>query len=131
MDAILKTIISKIAWDAYVFYVDSVKDLALRVYIAQQLKALEQLEGVSDEKIDEATDIIEATVIETPDKIKQIENEEKQKEVFEKYVNENQQVQKIIKNFVKGNLYGVGVAETGSNVEQNFHFGDTHNHPNQ
>ena len=122
MDAILKTIISKLSWDAYLYYADGVNDLALRVYIAQQLRALEQLEGASDKQIEEVTDIIEATIIETPDEIKQIEDKKEQKQVFNTYV----------KNIVKGNVYGVnGNIEDGANLTQNFNFGDTHNHPNQ
>ena len=121
MDAILKTIISKISWDAYLYYADGVNDLALRVYIAGQLRVLEQLKSVSNEKIEEVTDIIEATVVETPDEIKEIEDKEEQKQEFNTYV----------KHIVNGNVYGVnGNIEDGANLTQNFNFGDTHNHPN-
>ena len=132
MPIITDAIIGGIAWEAFSksvdFYHEKINDFVLRVYIEQQLRALEQLEGVSDEKIEEVTDIIEDTVIETPDEIKQIEDKGEQKKLFEKHIHK---VYKTINNIVNGNLYGVGVAENGATVNQTFNYGDTHNHPNQ
>lgn len=89
MATLSEAMISKIAWEAFSKYaglaLETVEDMALRVWIANELRKLEQLEGVSDKKIDEATDIIEATIVETPDTIKEIENPKEQKEAFEKY----------------------------------------------
>ena len=126
MPVITDAIIGGIAWEAFSkslsFYAEGANDFVLRVYIAQQLRALEQLEGASDEQIEEITDIVEATVVETPDEIKEIEDKEEQKQVFNTYV----------KNIVKGNVYGVnGNIEDGATINQTFNYGDTHNHPNQ
>jgi len=126
MAVISDAIVGGIAWEAFSkslsFYAEGVNDFALRVYIAGQLRALEQLEGVSDEKIEEYTDIIETTVIETPEKIKEIEDKEEQKQQFNTYV----------KNIVNGNVYGVnGNVEDGATLHQTFNTGDTYNYPNQ
>ncbi len=115
MDAILKTIISKISWDAYLYYADAVNDLALRVYIAQELRAMEQLEGVSDEKIEEVTDIIETTIIETPDEIKKIEEPKEQKEAFQDYINNNTS----IRNITSKNYFEKIVVKDGGTVNFN------------
>jgi len=89
MAVISDAIVGGIAWEAFSkslsFYAEGVNDFVLRVYIAGQLRALEQLEGVSDEKIEEVTDIIEATIVETPESIKQIGEPNEQKEAFEDY----------------------------------------------
>jgi len=90
MAVISDAIVGGIAWEAFSkslsFYAEGVNDFALRVYIARQFRALEQLEGISDEKIEEVTDIIEATIVETPEKIKEIEDKEEQKRQFEDYI---------------------------------------------
>jgi hypothetical protein len=86
MPVIQDAIIGGIAWEAFsksvAFYNEEINDFVLRIYIAQQLRALE---GVSDEKIDETAEIIEATILDTPENIKKIENHQEQKEAFEKY----------------------------------------------
>ena len=99
MVVISDAIVGGIAWEAFSkslsFYAEGVNDFALRVYIAQQLRALEQLEGVSDEKIKEYTDIIETTVIETPEEIKEIEDKEEQEKEFKEYVKNNTTIRNI------------------------------------
>ena len=104
MPVITDAIIGGIAWEAFsksmAFYAEGTNDFVLRVYIAQQLKALEQLEGVFAEKIDEVTDIIEATIVETPDSIKEIEDVKEQKEAFEKYIDNT-----IIRNITAKNYF--------------------------
>jgi len=86
MPVIQDAIIGGIAWEAFsksiAFYNEEVNDFVLRVYIARQLRALEK---VSDKKIEETAEIIEATIIETPEEIKKIEDNQEQKEAFEKY----------------------------------------------
>ena len=104
MAVISDAIIGGIAWEAFsnsvAFYNGKINDFVLRVYIAQELRALEKLEGASDEKIEEITDIIEATIIKTPDEIKQIEEPIEQKEAFHKYVKNNTNIRNItIKNY--------------------------------
>ena len=90
MPVITDAIIGGIAWEAFsksvAFYAEGTNDFILRVYIANELRALKQLEGVSDEKINEATDIIETIIVETPNRIKEMEDVKEQKEVFEKYI---------------------------------------------
>ena len=99
MPVITDAIIGGIAWEAFSkslsFYAEGANDFLLSIYISQQLRALEQLEGASDEQIEEVTDIIEATVIETPDEIKQIEEPTEQKEAFQKYVKNNTNIRNI------------------------------------
>ena len=99
MAVISDAIIGGIAWEAFsksvAFYNQKINDFVLRVYIEQQLKALEQLESTSDEKIEEITDIIETTVLETPDEIKQIEEPTEQKEAFQEYVKNNTSIRNI------------------------------------
>ena len=99
MSVISDAIIGGIAWEAFsksiTFYAEGVNDFVLRVYIAGQLRALEELEGVSDEKIEEVTDIIEATIIETPEKIKEIEDKEEQEKEFKKYIENNPTIRNI------------------------------------
>jgi len=128
MPVITDAIIGGVAWEVFskgcTFYNEKINDLTLRIYIAQQLRMLEQLEGVSDKEIDEATNIIEATIVETPDEIKQIKEPKEQKEAFEKHI------YKTVNNIVHGNVYGVnGNIEDGATVNQTLNFGDTHNHP--
>lgn len=90
MATLSEAMISKIAWEAFSKYaglaLETVEDMALRVWIANELRKLEQLEGVSNEKIEEATDIIEATVLETPEEIKKIEDDKEQEKAFKKYI---------------------------------------------
>ena len=99
MPVITDAIIGGIAWEAFSkslsFYTEGANDFVLRVYIAQQLRALEELEGASIEKIEEATDIIEATIIETPESIKQIEEPKEQKEAFQKYIKNKTTIRNI------------------------------------
>ncbi len=99
MPVITDAIIGGIAWEAFsksiTFYAEGVNDFALRIYIAQQLKSLKQLEGVSDKKIEKATNIIEATIVETPDEIKEIKNAKEQKEAFDEYVKNNSSIREI------------------------------------
>ena len=124
MDATLKATITKLLWDAYAFYLEKGNDIVLRVYIANELRALKQLEGSSPQKIDDMTDMIEATIEETPDEIKQIKEPKEEREAFEKHIH------KTINNIVNGNVYGVsGNVEDGATVNQTFNFGDTDNHP--
>ena len=124
MDATLKATITKLLWDAYAFYLDKGNDFVLRVYIANELRALEQLEGSSPQQIEEMTDMIEATIIETPDEIKQIKEPKEEREAFEKHIHTT------INNIVNGNVYGIsGNVEDGATVNQTLNFGDTHNHP--
>jgi len=127
MSVISDAIIGGIAWEAFsksiTFYAEGVNDFVLRVYIAGQLRALEELEGVSDEKIEEVTDIIEATIVETPEKIKEIEDKEEQEKEFKEYVRKN----KYINN---GTIQGIQhqTNEEGSTVYN--YFGDAYKHPN-
>ena len=124
MDATLKATITKLLWDAYAFYLEKGNDIVLRVYIANELRSLKQLEGSSPQKIDDMTNMIEATIEETPDEIKQIKEPKEKREAFEKYIH------KTINNIVNGNVYGVsGNVEDGATVNQTFTFGDTDNHP--
>lgn len=99
MPVIQDAIIGGIAWEAFskslAFYNGEINDFVLRVYIAGQLRALEQLDGVSDEKIDEATDIIEATILDTPANIKEIKNVNEQKEEFNKYIKNKTTIRNI------------------------------------
>ena len=120
MAVITDAIIGGVAWEifskGYDFYSEKINNLTLRIYIAQQWRMLEQLDGVSDKEIDDATNLIETTIIKTPDEIKQIENKTEQKRQFNTYV----------KNVVNGNVYGVsGTVESGATLNQTFNFGDT------
>ena len=89
MPVISDAIVGGIAWEAFSkslsFYAEGVNDFALRLYIANELRALEALEGVSNDKIEETAEIIEATIVETPDVIKKIEEPKERQEAFEKY----------------------------------------------
>jgi len=127
MAVISDAIVGGIAWEAFSksisFYAEGVNDFALRLYIANELRALDALDGVSDKQMDEAIDIIEAEILATPEEIKQITEPQKQKESFEKYFNEKPS----IKNIVNGTLQGVQHNEGTVHM----HFGDVHNHPNQ
>lgn len=118
MSVITDAIIGGIAWEAFSksvkFYAGEINDFALRVYIAHQLRALEELEGASDEKIEEATDIIEATVVETPDEIKQIDDERERKAAFEKYIDNS-----TIKNITAKNYFEKIVVKDGGIVNFN------------
>jgi len=115
MDTILKAIIIKLSWDGYSFCMDGINDLALRIYIKKELKALEQLESASNEKIEEMTDIIEATIIETPDEIKNISDNKEQKEAFENYVSNNTS----IRNITAKNYFEKIVVKSGGIVNFN------------
>ena len=79
-------IIGGIAWEAfaqtYGFYSEKINNFALRVYISQQLKAMENAKVFSPKQLEEMTDVIEATVIETPEEIKQMDEP---KDAFEAY----------------------------------------------
>ena len=89
MPVITDAIIGGIAWGAFsknlAFYRNEINDFALRVYIANELKKLEQLEKVSDKDLEEVTDIIETTVLEVPEDVKQIKEIHEQKEAFSIY----------------------------------------------
>ena len=119
MPVITDAIIGGIAWEAFSkslsFYAEGVNDFALRVYIAGQLRALEQLEGASNEKIDEATDIIEATIVETPEKIKNIEDTEEQEKQFKEYIENNS----TIRNITAKNYFEKIVVKDGGTVNFN------------
>jgi len=99
MSVISDAIIGGIAWEAFsksiAFYAEGVNDFVLRVYIAGQLKALEELEGASSDEIEEVTDIIETTILETPEEIKQIEDIKEQEEAFKKYIKDNATIRNI------------------------------------
>ena len=116
MPVITDAIIGGVAWEVfskgYSFYNEKINDLTLRIYIAQQLRALEQLEGVSDKQIEEATNIIETTVIEVPDEIKQIENKEKQREQFEDYIRIKNSFKHIEDSELDIDLGGKGTMES-------------------
>ena len=118
MPVITDAIIGGVAWEAFSksmsLYAEGANDFVLRVYIAQQLRALEQLEGVSAEKIDEVTDIIEATIVETPDSIKEIEDVKEQKEAFEKYIDNTK-----IRNITAKNYFEKIVVKDGGTVNFN------------
>ena len=118
MPVITDAIIGGIAWEAFSksmsFYAEGANDFVLRAYIAQQLRALDQLEGVSSEKIDEVTDIIEATIVETPDSIKEIEDFKEQKEAFEKYIDNTK-----IRNITAKNYFEKIVVKDGGTVNFN------------
>ncbi|CAA6814572.1 MAG: Unknown protein [uncultured Sulfurovum sp.] len=117
------SILHKILWEAFTSYMESAKDFVLRVYIAKQVNALEQLEDVSNEEIEEITDIIEATIINTPDDIKQMKSEEEKKEVFQEYIKKT----KYINN---GTIQGIQHQHNEGGVINN-NFGNVHNYPNQ
>jgi len=116
MPVITDVIIGGIAWEifskGYSFYNEKINDLTLRVYIAQQLRALDQLEGVSDKEIDEATGIIEATIAQTPDEIKQIEDKEEQKRQFEDYIRIKNSFKHIEDSELDIDLGGKGTMES-------------------
>ena len=118
-------ILGGIAWEAfaqmYGFYNEKVTDFALRFYIAQQLKSMANAEVFTPKQLEEMTDVIEATVIETPEEIKQMDEP---KEAFEAYFKENQNI-KNVTNIVNGTLQGVQHNEGTVNM----HFGDVLNSP--
>ena len=118
MAVITDAIIGGVAWEAFsksmAFYAEGANDFVLRAYIAQQLRALDQLEGVSSEKIDEVTDIIKATIVETPDSIKEIEDFKEQKEAFEKYIDNTK-----IRNITAKNYFEKIVVKDGGTVNFN------------
>jgi hypothetical protein len=120
MAVILDAIIGGIAWEAFSkslsFYAEEANNFVLRVYIAQQLKALEQLEGATPKQIEEVTNIIETSIVETPEEIKQIKEPQKQKEAFEAYFKENPNVRKIQAE----NYFESIVAKDGGTVNLNF-----------
>ena len=99
MPVVQDAIIGGIAWEAFskslAFYNEEVNDFVLRVCIARQLRALEQLEGVSDEKIEETAEVIEATILDTPEEIKQIKNQAEQKEAFQEYIKNDTTIRNI------------------------------------
>jgi hypothetical protein len=115
MAVITDSIIGGIAWEifskGYSFYNEKIEDLTLRIYIAQQLRALEQLEGVSDHQIDEATEIIEATILETPEDIKQIKEIEEQKQQFYDYIRVKNSLDNIEDSDLDIDLGGKGTLE--------------------
>ncbi len=119
MAVITDAIIGGIAWEAFsksvAFYNGKINDFVLRIYITQQLKTLEQLEGISDKKIEEVTDIIEATIIDTPEDIKQIEEPKVQQKAFEKYVKNNTS----IRNITAKNYFEKIVVKDGGTVNFN------------
>ena len=116
MPVITDAIIGGVAWEVfskgYTFYNEKINDLTLRIYITQQLRMLEQLEGVSDKELDEATDIIEATIVETPDEIKEIKNSKEQKEVFEDYIRIKNSFKHIENSELDIDLGGKGTMES-------------------
>jgi len=119
MPVIQDAIIGGIAWEAFsksvAFYNEEINDFVLRIYIAQQLRALEQLEGVSDEKIEETAEIIEATILDTPEEIKNIDNKEEQEESFKEYINKNT----TIRNITAKNYFEKIVVKDGGTVNFN------------
>jgi hypothetical protein len=123
MSIISDAIIGGIAWEAFSktvgFYAQEVNDFALSVYIKQQLKAIGEIEDVSDKEIEEIADIIETTVAETPEEIRQIDNSTKQKEAFEEYIKRSLKN----KNIYAKNYFEKIVAKDKATI--NFNFGDT------
>ena len=119
MAVISDAIVGGIAWEAFskslAFYAEGANDFVLRVYIAEQLRALEQLEGVSNEKIEEVTDIIETTIVETPEKIKEIEDKEEQEKEFKEYIENNTS----IRNITAKNYFEKIVVKDGGTVNFN------------
>jgi len=116
MAVITDAIIGGVAWEVfskgYTFYNEKINDLTLRIYIAQQLRMLEQLDGVSDKEIDEATNIIEATIVETPDEIKEIKNSKEKKEAFEDYIRIKNSFKHIENSELDIDLGGKGTMES-------------------
>ena len=119
MAVISDAIVGGIAWEAFskslTFYAEGVNDFALRLYIANELRALDALEGVSDEKIEETADIIEATIVETPDRIKQIEEPKERQEAFEEYIKKSSS----IRNITAKNYFEKIIVKDGGTVNFN------------
>jgi len=118
MAVISDAIVSGIAWEAfsqsYGFYSEKINDFVLRVYIAQQLKAMENFEEFSSKQLEEMTDVIETTVIETPEEIKQMDDP---KEAFQKYFKEKP----AIRTITAENYFEKIVVK--DNATANFNFG--------
>ena len=116
MPVITDAIIGGIAWEAFSkslsFYTDGVNDFVLHVYITNELRALEQLEGSSSQQIEEMTDIIEATIVETPDEIKEIKNSKEKKEAFEDYIRIKNSFKHIENSELDIDLGGKGTMES-------------------
>lgn len=102
MALISDAIITGIAWEAFSEYVnlgiETIEEITLSMYIANELRKLKQLEASSSEFIEETTEVIETAVLEIPEKIRQIENEDKQKEAFQKYIQEEPTIRNITTN---------------------------------
>jgi replicative DNA helicase len=105
MSIVSDAIVGGIAWEAFsksvAFYAEKVNDFALRVYINQQLKAIETLEGASENQIEEVLDAIEATIVEVPEEIKNLTDKEEQQERFLDYFNKRFKTRSI----TAGNYY--------------------------
>ena len=116
MPVITDAIIGGIAWEAFSkslsFYTDGVNDFVLHVYITNELRALEQLEGSSSQQIEEMTDIIEATIVETPDEIKEIKDKEEQKQQFEDFIRIKNSFKHIEDSELDIDLGGKGTMES-------------------
>jgi hypothetical protein len=99
MAVISDAIIGGIVWEAFSktvsFYAKEANDFAISVYIKQQLKAIDELGDASDKEIKEIANIIETTVVETPEEIKQIDNLTEQKEAFEEYIKNSPKIRNI------------------------------------
>jgi hypothetical protein len=121
MAVISDAIIGGIAWEAFSkslsFYTEEANNFVLRVYITQQLKTLEQLDGALLKQIEDMTDIIEATIKETPKEIKEIANDKEKEEAFKEYVKKNKYIN-------SGTIQGIQHNEG----KVDMHFGDVHNH---
>jgi len=124
MDISGNVIIDNIIWNAFAktmeFYNEQAKDFALKLYISNELRALDKL---SDGDIGEITDVIETTIIEIPDEIKQLKEPKEQREAFEKYFNKHEALRKIKAK----NYFEKIVIKKGATLNQ--HFGDVHNYP--
>jgi len=118
MAVISDAIIGSIAWEAFsksiAFYAEGANNFVLRVYIAQQLKAMENVEAFSPKQLEEMTDVIEATIIETPEEIKQMDEP---KEAFEEYFKKTP----AVRNITAENYFEKIVVK--GNATANFNFG--------
>lgn len=106
MSVISDAIVGGIAWEAFsksvAFYSEKINDMALRAYIAMQLRGLDKLQNAPEEQIEETAGIIETAIIETPEEIKQLEDKSEQKERFLEYLQKNSSIKTIYaKNYVE------------------------------
>jgi hypothetical protein len=75
------------------------------------------LDGALLKQIEDMTDIIEATIKETPKEIKEIANDKEKEEAFKEYVKKNKYIN-------SGTIQGIQHNEG----KVDMHFGDVHNH---